>query len=669
MCNGASHVDSFPEPYFDDHHDDPPADLAADTSSYPSSNAGDNDDESEGTEADDESQGLSKPLADSPQIVAGSLTSPSSPTSFSRINQDVLQKYKALQGLRAEDKELHLRRIAGLDVQESVLKEAIESTAPQPVEPSPFASYYSAARERWEDLRVEIWQGSLDVYNEAFDNFEGIIMTEVVEHLYDKALHKFPDIVFGDYRPRIVVVTTPNHDFNKYLELGKRRARKRKISGVQAATAAVVDAGPATNEGESETKKSIKDPTGRTNRRFRDDDHKFEWTEAEFKTWVDSITSKYDYDVTMTGVGSLRNFFSKGGFHSVSTSTSSKPTSVPPLWVQDTLASVPDATQFFATQIAVFHRKFAYESERTPRSPVQAPLAFYGSGPKTVASARALRAAALDASPAGTTSSTGTSPGGASSQQQHTLLKSHHYKASPHAGHAKTPKEIRKVLDELMREKMRTRTASIRELWGREDVAQACGGHISKIVDAIIQDPSEIKIWDIEFRKDVLERGHMMEDAVFLVLKDFVEPPAPDWGSEGEDGVEAGEEDEPVEQATSGVQSMWHGGDELDDYDDEDDDDDELGLRKKQQQPRKTKKQLKAERREQTQLEAVRKAAERAEALKERVWEPEEGDDTWDAWDRKLRQPVPAKVVAAEREIDWDTTKTEGQELIGWGSD
>lgn len=605
MCNGASHVDSFPEPYFDD------------TGSY----ASDADDEAEGEEE-----------KDSEDAKSGSAPSV-------RTNLEVLAKFKELPGARAQDKELHLRRIAGLDIQDSVLKEAIEATAPPPIEPSPFASYYAAARQRWEDLRVEIWQGSLDVYNDAFDNFEAIIMTEVIEHLYDKALHKFPDIVFGDYRPRIVVVTTPNHDFNHFLELGKSRTRKRKTVVVPDETADQASA------------KGTLDPTGRTDRRFRDDDHKFEWTQAEFKTWVDSIIAKYDYDVEMTGVGSLRNFFGKGGIPSAA--KAARPASVAPAWVREVLASVPDADKFFATQIAVFHRKFAYEAERTPRSPAQAPLAFYGAGPKKLQPGSKLRSGSVSESPTGHHDTPGVSP----NHQQHKLLKSHYYKASSATGHAKKPKEIRAVLDELMRERMRMRSVSLRELWGREEVASACGGYINKIMEAVIQDPSKEKQWDIDFKPELLERG-MMEDAVFLVLKGFEEPQI-DWADEGEDEEQDDEND--TAELEGRVQNMMQDDIDRDPYEHEEDEEDGAGT-SGPKAPVKTKRQLKAERKEQMALEAERKAAERAEALKERIWVPEEGDDTWAAWDRE-----PPGQAQEEKEVDWDTSKRtiEG----GWGSD
>ena len=39
-------------------------------------------------------------------------------------------------------------------------------------------------------------------------------MVEVVEHLNPDVLEEFPAVLFGFYRPRIVVMTTPNSEFN-----------------------------------------------------------------------------------------------------------------------------------------------------------------------------------------------------------------------------------------------------------------------------------------------------------------------------------------------------------------------------------------------------------------------------------------------------------------------
>lgn len=444
------------------------------------------------------------------------------------------------------------------------------------------AEYSWAPPDRWEDLRVEIWQGSLDVYNEAFDNFEAIIMTEVIEHLYEKQLDKFPEILFGSYRPRIVAITTPNYDFNKYFTRRSTEmamAHKKKKKNADMDDDAQLD----------ETQTGFLDPTGRTDRVFRDADHKFEWTQQEFAAWCEKITSTYEYSVTITGVGSLKNYYGKGGFRGLSedTTPAKSATAEQPEWVTTALAECPggDASKFFATQCAVFKRRYTYEQERNPRSPVQSPLAFYGKLPTsssnpalantapaspgsiTRPASRGRSAIAIPGATAlsgrgasgsgsgsrgrlsGTTlfgqapgMAAGSSPASPSSimtlssvgngnsankstsaqPTQHKLLKTHVYRASPYAGNPQNLPYINKVVEKLMREKMRMKTVSLRELWGRNEVSRACGGYINKIIQAAIEDGKENR-FDMEFKLSLLASGASLEDATFLVLKDFVE--------------------------------------------------------------------------------------------------------------------------------------------------
>lgn len=486
MANGATHIDSFPEAIFDEgalmaeeaDEDEETESQVEQQETIQSATQEDTEREDKSTEDDEESlapsqsasrrhsldeeiqvaeEEISATTSDShsrrgrspPRGRQGSSTfnHPAPSTSKVSLNTDILEKYKALPGPRVQDKELHLRRIAGLDISQDSLLEAIEVTAPPPEEPSPFFTYFSYSnRDRWEDLRVELWQGSLDVYNDALDNFEAFIMTEVIEHLHEKQLNKFPDLLFGSYRPRIIVITTPNYDFNKFFNKAKQ-ASANEVSREMG------------EKPEDETKSSFKDPTGRTDRYFRDDDHKFEWTEEEFQSWCEGITSRFDYTVEYSGVGSLRNYFGKNGMHSLSEpiTESSSSLKTPPPHIQEMLDSVPDPSKMYATQTAVFRRKFAYESERSPRSPIQMPLAFYGVKPRPISRSN------LSQSPSSTVSSLLSStttrksakqrsndadPESGSSasrspDQRHKLLKAHYFKAHPQAGNAKSSKAIR----------------------------------------------------------------------------------------------------------------------------------------------------------------------------------------------------------------------------------
>lgn len=484
MVNGASHSDAFPEVYVEE------PELESELESIPSSsNSSSIYEDSSIEEAPAGEGGHSDGRADDDddeEEEAGGGGPSATKTRRPKINRDILEKFKLLPKLRPQDKELHLRRIAGLDISPEALQEAVYQTSPSPyeMEQQEAAAEHSNGggshffhapleRDRWEDLRIELWQGSLDIYNEAFDNFDSFILTEVIEHLSDKSLFKFPDVLFGSYRPRIVVVTTPNYDFNRYFRAGEHS--DSPAAGVDADTdpspaptkpgrGSGKTAKEASSEVDAEARHAFPDPTGRTERVFRDADHKFEWTQTEFKQWCDSITSKYDYTVTITGVGSLRNYFGKGGFHTLDQSgqgpLSVGPSAVatpqePPERIQTLLASCPggDPSQFFATQAAVFRRKFAYESERSPRSPAQVPLAFYGAGkrPSPVTGRGGVHLpehadiapAPSFVAPSGSGTEATTSPG------QHKLIKTHFYKAAKDAGNPKSLEEIRCVTENM----------------------------------------------------------------------------------------------------------------------------------------------------------------------------------------------------------------------------
>lgn len=174
----------------------------------------------------------------------------------------------------ATDNQLHLRRLIGVDIDRDVLENAVRVTAPMDTNPTDGGSpkKWSVERERWEPMNSEIWQGGCEVYNNDIDGVEAITACEVIEHLTPAALAKFPGTVrlhrllghrhqlllltgdkpqiLGKYSARIVVITTPNHEFNPWFKASSK---------------------------EEEGDHRFLDPTGRTDRIFRDDDHRLEW--------------------------------------------------------------------------------------------------------------------------------------------------------------------------------------------------------------------------------------------------------------------------------------------------------------------------------------------------------------------------------------------------------
>ncbi len=94
----------------------------------------------------------------------------------------------------------------------------------------------------------------------CFSHFDVVTLIEVIEHLYLKDLKNLVEHVFAYIRPRLVIVTTPNADFNVLF-------------------------------------------SQMTCGQFRHADHKFEFTRHEFNSWAQNIALTYNYVVEFNGVG------------------------------------------------------------------------------------------------------------------------------------------------------------------------------------------------------------------------------------------------------------------------------------------------------------------------------------------------------------------------------
>jgi 3' terminal RNA ribose 2'-O-methyltransferase Hen1 len=108
--------------------------------------------------------------------------------------------------------------------------------------------------------RLQLLHGSLTYRDSRWANMDAAALVEVIEHLDPDRLPLVERVVFGEARPRTVVVTTPNADYNALFP---------------------------------------KLPAGR----FRHPDHRFEWTRAEFEAWAESITARYGYRPAFSGIG------------------------------------------------------------------------------------------------------------------------------------------------------------------------------------------------------------------------------------------------------------------------------------------------------------------------------------------------------------------------------
>ena len=87
----------------------------------------------------------------------------------------------------------------------------------------------------------------------------------------------FGNIALGLFRPRMLIVSTPNYEYNVILQ------KSNQVSEV-----------------EDPDDKSSSQPC-----KFRNHDHKFEWTREQFNCWATDLAAKYNYSVEFSGVGGI----------------------------------------------------------------------------------------------------------------------------------------------------------------------------------------------------------------------------------------------------------------------------------------------------------------------------------------------------------------------------
>lgn len=108
--------------------------------------------------------------------------------------------------------------------------------------------------------RIQLLHGSLTYRDARLAGFDAAAVVEVIEHLDPHRLAAFSRCLFGEARPKAVVLTTPNAEYNvrfETLPAGKLRHR----------------------------------------------DHRFEWTRAELRTWAEGEAARYGYAVHFAPVG------------------------------------------------------------------------------------------------------------------------------------------------------------------------------------------------------------------------------------------------------------------------------------------------------------------------------------------------------------------------------
>jgi 3' terminal RNA ribose 2'-O-methyltransferase Hen1 len=108
--------------------------------------------------------------------------------------------------------------------------------------------------------RLKLIHGSLMYRDKRLAGFDAAAVVEVVEHLDPPRLKALERVLFEFAKPKSVVLTTPNREYNSVWETL---------------------------------------PAGQ----FRHADHRFEWSRAEFQAWANGIAERFGYVVRFVGVG------------------------------------------------------------------------------------------------------------------------------------------------------------------------------------------------------------------------------------------------------------------------------------------------------------------------------------------------------------------------------
>ena len=138
-------------------------------------------------------------------------------------------------------------RLAGMDVSTRALEVASDKLKMDRIP------------ERQKD-RLKLFQGSLVYRDKRLEGWDAATAIEVIEHLDPPRLASFERVVFGEAKLPLVIVTTPNVEFNVKFE-------------------------------------SL--PAGKLRHR----DHRFEWTREQFRAWATNVAAAYGYAFEWLPVG------------------------------------------------------------------------------------------------------------------------------------------------------------------------------------------------------------------------------------------------------------------------------------------------------------------------------------------------------------------------------
>ncbi|VAH46033.1 unnamed protein product [Triticum turgidum subsp. durum] len=118
-----------------------------------------------------------------------------------------------------------------------------------------------------------LYHGSVTDFDSRLYGFDIGTCLEVIEHVEEDQASLFGNVVLSSFCPAVLIVSTPNYEYNPILQ---RSALPNKEEEQEQ------DAGPC---------------------KFRNHDHKFEWTRSQFQRWATVLAASHNYSVEFSGVG------------------------------------------------------------------------------------------------------------------------------------------------------------------------------------------------------------------------------------------------------------------------------------------------------------------------------------------------------------------------------
>jgi len=144
-------------------------------------------------------------------------------------------------------KEKQFKRITGTDVSYNELTKAKD-------------------RLHWDEMaprqkeRISLFQGALTYKDKRLEGYDAAAIVEVIEHLDENRLKSFERVIFEFAKPKTVVLTTPNGEYNVLYENMEENA-------------------------------------------MRHTDHRFEWTRKQFEEWANKVAMNNNYKVEFLPIG------------------------------------------------------------------------------------------------------------------------------------------------------------------------------------------------------------------------------------------------------------------------------------------------------------------------------------------------------------------------------